>query len=574
MSGDPSQVLHSRISNMLWRSYWLGLAALVAGITVYVVCVLTYTQMRWRSWLRDVPGPARSSWFMGNLRSFLNRNTTPICREWSQTYGGVVRFWGMFGEPRLMITDPVAMDYVLRKRERAFPKLRLAKRLIGSVMGEGLLVAEGDVHRRQKRAILPGFQPRAIKRLAPVFSEHALNMANYIRMSMGDKEEVMLDVFALLNAATMDALGHGALGVQFGALAALQADPHGSVHASHPIISALESALQIVMNPTLLTVSIDIAAQFFPILEHIPMGLASQKFRHRTRVLFDAASQIVDDAKERIKTESEDSTPDILATLLRANENAQRAPSEKNSVLNRNVLTDAELQAQVSTFIFAGHETTAAQLAWLMLFLAQDPLRQDKLRNAIYDKRKSLGLTLQPHAEPTKEMHRSLSADELDDIPYLEWCLRESLRVLCPVHTTSRLATQTEFIPVSDGRRIQVHRGMTVMMPLTSITTSESYCGAEPDSFIPERWEQPLKGPALYPAHNGLAFLFGPRACIGSAFSFLEMKAFVASILPAFHIEWDGREIVPKLWVVARPFDVQHQVDSCVLKIRRISGVE
>ena len=80
-----------------------------------------------------------------------------------------------------------------------------------------------------------------------------------------------------------------------------------------------------------------------------------------------------------------------------------------------------------------------------------------------------------------------------------------------------------------------------------------------------------MPGRSVIPAHHGLSFLMGPRACIGSSFAILEMKVFIASILPSFQFEWDGRPIVPKMWPVARPLDVQRGVDACVLQIRRIS---
>ena len=81
--------LHSY--DMLWHICWLALAAPATVIKVYVVCALTYTQIRWHQWLRDVPGPARETWLMGNLRTFMYRDIGAVCRAWTQTFGGAVR---------------------------------------------------------------------------------------------------------------------------------------------------------------------------------------------------------------------------------------------------------------------------------------------------------------------------------------------------------------------------------------------------------------------------------------------------------------------------------------------------
>lgn len=555
--------LHSY--DMLWHICWLALAAPATVITVYVVCALTYTQIRWHQWLRDVPGPARETWLMGNLRTFMYRDIGAVCRAWTQTFGGAVRFWGTFGEPRLMLMDPVAFDYVFRKRAYAFPKMRISQRLIASFMGNGLIVSEGMDHRRQRRAIQPGFQARNIKRLAPVFQEHVYDAMDYLDTCLQRSETALVDMYATMSAATLDALGDGALGVKFRTLASLRSDPNGAVCEAHPLTAALERAQFIASHPGWFTVMVDILSMYFPALEHIPVGLSSRAFRRATRVLFDLAGKVVDDAKARIK--AGEPSPDILSALLRANANAERDAEEKRSILDRNVLTDAELHAQVSTFIFAGHETTSTQLAWLFLFLAQDQTRQQTLRRAIVGKRASLGLA--PQAGSTGD--RALSEEELDDIPYLDWCIRECLRLQSAVHTTSRVATETEWIPLSNRKHVQVHPGMVLLFPLSAFMTSEAYWGPEPDAFRPERWSEPLPGRSVIPAHHGLSFLMGPRACIGSSFAILEMKVFIASILPSFQFEWDGRPIVPKMWPVARPLDVQRGVDACVLQIRRIS---
>ena len=166
---------------------------------------------------------------MGNLRTFMYRDIGAVCRAWTQTFGGAVRFWGTFGEPRLMLMDPVAFDYVFRKRAYAFPKMRISQRLIASFMGNGLIVSEGMDHRRQRRAIQPGFQARNIKRLAPVFQEHVYDAMDYLDTCLQRSETALVDMYATMSAATLDALGDGALGVKFGTLASLRSDPNGAV---------------------------------------------------------------------------------------------------------------------------------------------------------------------------------------------------------------------------------------------------------------------------------------------------------------------------------------------------------
>lgn len=425
-------------------------------------------------------------------------------------------------EPRLLLTDPVGIDYVLRKRVYAFPKPRLLQRVIGGIMGEGLLVAEGEAHKRQKRAIQPGFSPRAIRRLMPVFQRHSRLLHDYYE-SLTTNESTMVDVYALFGAAAMDVVGEAALGVDLGILASVRANPDGAAYAAHPLTASLDRALKMASKPSHFTMLLDMATMYFPILEWIPLGISAPTFRKEARVIVDVAGDIVKNAKARIEEENNiDECPDILASLLRANKNTARTANEKSTLLARNTLTDAELTAQVSTFIFAGHETTATQLSWLFLLLAQNPEKQSILRAAIRSKRTEVGL--QPKRSPNEVGSEELGQDDLEAITYLDWCIRESLRMHTAIHSTSRVATEPEWIPLSTGRHVQVDKGMIVLIPMLSISTSADLWGAEPEQFRPERWSESMCGPKKYPAYYSWSFLMGPRACIGSAFGMLRFN--------------------------------------------------
>ena len=48
-----------------------------------------------------------------------------------------------------------------------------------------------------------------------------------------------------------------------------------------------------------------------------------------------------------------------------------------------------------------------------------------------------------------------------------------------------------------------------------------------------------------------------------------EIMSFVSIILNSLSLTCDGRRIVPKRWIVSRPYDPDRRVDACVLQIRR-----
>lgn len=83
-------------------------------------------------------------------------------------------------------------------------------------------------------------------------------------------------------------------------------------------------------------------------------------------------------------------------------------------------------------FLVAGHETTSTSTTWCLYALAQAPDVQQKLREEL----QSI-----PTENPTM--------DELNELPYLEAVVRETLRVHAPVVSTARIAAKDDVIPLN-----------------------------------------------------------------------------------------------------------------------------
>ena len=449
--------------------------------------------------------------------------------------------------------------------------------MLGSIMGEGMLVAEGEVHRRQKRAIQPGFSLRSIRKLTPVFHRHSHALCSYLERLAG-KEHALVDVYKVMGCTALDAIGSAAFHIEFDTLAKVESEENGQIHSMHPLPAAFERTLSIATANTMARNLFDALTMIFPWLECLPIGIESFEFRQVAQVLFRVASQLVDEAKASVlgpdcglyRAQPEYDRPDLLASLLRANANHGLPESEKHSVLDKAALTDNELTAQLSTFIFAGHETTATQTTWLLHMLAQHPEIQSRLRAEIRAARKKNALCEQSECDAQDE-GRDLTMDELDELPYLDACIRESLRLHGAIHTTSRTAAERDVVPCADGRRILVEKDTVIMIPLAAISQDPEWWGDDAHLFRPERWFEPMMGKTLFPGFGGVSFLLGPRGCIGRQFATVEMKAFTSILVNRLHFESDGRRTVVKRWIVSRPYDVRTHQDACILRVRRAS---
>ncbi|KAJ2916319.1 hypothetical protein MD484_g4089, partial [Candolleomyces efflorescens] len=127
----------------------LGSTAVYLGYQVY--------RQKTRFSLANVPGPKPDSFILGNLCEIFQSQAGVPDFKYQKLYGDVVRVHGIFGEHRLMISDPKALQYIIHTSGYAFPKWPERTEISRVLMGRGLLWADGDIHKRQRKVMLPGF---------------------------------------------------------------------------------------------------------------------------------------------------------------------------------------------------------------------------------------------------------------------------------------------------------------------------------------------------------------------------------------------------------------------------------
>jgi cytochrome P450 len=180
-------------------------------------------------------------------------------------------------------------------------------------------------------------------------------------------------------------------------------------------------------------------------------------------------------------------------------------------------MSDDEILDQLSTFLFAGSDSTALAISWCLHLLSLHPDIQARLRQELLSF--SL-LTPVSRAEspcscdssdsadgnpyPTPPASRSSStssysfqahADAIDALPFLDSVVRETLRLCPPVHGTIRVATATDNIPVSSpvtmrdgsivkpGECITIGKGSYIHIPIEGLNMSEDVWGEDAKTF-------------------------------------------------------------------------------------------
>lgn len=68
----------------------------------------------------------------------------------------------MWGTPRLLPTNPKTLGEVLVQKNYDFVKPPRFRESLGRLLGVGILLAEGDEHKRQRKALMPAFAFRYV----------------------------------------------------------------------------------------------------------------------------------------------------------------------------------------------------------------------------------------------------------------------------------------------------------------------------------------------------------------------------------------------------------------------------
>lgn len=134
-------------------------------------------------------------------------------------------------------------------------------------------------------------------------------------------------------------------------------------------------------------------------------------------------------------------------------------------------MSDSDLLDQLSSFIFAGTDTTTCAITFAIHHLVSDLDLQARVREEI----------------TSQEFH-----DGWDSMPLLHAVVMESLRLNPPIHSTIRQAMADDEIPLSepvtlrDGRTVDsvhIRKGSSIHIPIEGLNMCEEIWGDDAHEF-------------------------------------------------------------------------------------------
>ncbi|KAI8976724.1 cytochrome P450 [Trametes punicea] len=154
-----------------------ALALPVALLLYFLWTFLLLLVRQARSPLRHMPGPPSTSFFMGNLKELHDQENTGLVARWASSYGAAFVYHGFMSGRRLMLLDPVAVNYVM-SRGYEYPKPDFVRDSLASMAAgyEGLLTTDGEMHRKQRKILNQAFSAGQVKSFTPIFWEKAVRL--------------------------------------------------------------------------------------------------------------------------------------------------------------------------------------------------------------------------------------------------------------------------------------------------------------------------------------------------------------------------------------------------------------
>jgi len=379
-------------------------------------------------------------------------------------------------------------------------------------LGTGLLIAGGAKWRTRRRLLTPSFHFKILQEFLITMNEQAVVMNDCLKKNVGKGS---FDMFPYITHCALDIICLTAMGK------GVNAQEDGETEYVEAVYKASELVHVRQFRPWL-----------WPhfIYDNIPAGkewkrclgilhgftnsvIAERMEEHKRTKLIEAETSVDDDDIGTRKRYA------FLDTLLeQADENA---------------LSLEDIREEVDTFMFEGHDTTAAGIAWSTHLLGEYPEIQAKVHEEL--------------DEIFGDSDRDIEFEDLPNLKYLECVIKEAQRMFPSVPMIGReLEEDTEL------GGFNCPKGAQVAIMITELHANPDIF-PEPEKFNPDRFL--LENAAGRHPYSYVPFSAGPRNCIGQKFAMMEEKVMIASTLRKYNIESTQRtdELEPCSELILRP---------------------
>ncbi|KAM9329052.1 cytochrome P450 4V2 [Gastrophryne carolinensis] len=357
-------------------------------------------------------------------------------------------------------------------------------------LGLGLLTSTGEKWRIRRKMITPTFHFAILSEFLEVMNEQSVILVDKLQTRVGKGP---FNCFMDVTLCALDIICETAMGTKIQAQSNSDSEYIKAIYEMSDIIHRRQKA------PWL-----------WP--DFVYSRLAAGKNHDRNlKILHSFTDKTILERAQELKNDE-------------ANSDTSKKPKKRRAFLDMllkatddagNSLSYREIREEVDTFMFEGHDTTAAALNWSLFLLGSHPEIQAKVHKELDE---TFGQSDQP-----------VTMDDLKKLRYLEAVVKEALRIYPSVPFFGRTTTEECTI-----RGYVIPKGINVVVVTYALHRDPEFF-PEPEEFRPERFlaENSVgRNPYAY-----IPFSAGLRNCIGQKFALMEEKVVLAYILRNFTVK-------------------------------------
>ncbi len=277
-----------------------------------------------------------------------------------------------------MITSPPDIERVLVTDDAKYQKPKFQDDAIGDLLGEGLLMSEGETWRKQRELAQPSFLMSRLSGLSDLMVDYTEEML--ADWEEGDVINVHLEMARLTVKIIVEAMFGATIDDERVRTVQENLEPLGSRFEPNPFRFAIPD--------------------WAPTREN-------REYRKALSTIEEVVWDLIDE-REGAQYGGEEEPMDLLSVLLRARDRGEQ--------------TDENLRDEMVTMLLAGHDTTALTLTYTWYLLSQHP----RVESRVHDELDALLRGERPTFADVRAME------------YTEAVLNEAMRLYPPVYTIFR----------------------------------------------------------------------------------------------------------------------------------------
>lgn len=387
--------------------------------------------------------------------------------SYAKKYGDIFTMITVAGKT-VFVSSPQALQEILTKDNNEYETP--GNKVIQSITGEySILALEGDRHRRERKLLMPPFHGDRMRSYGELICNITKEAANNLT------EGKTFIARKLMQEITMQVILQTVFGLY-----------------DSPRLSQIRSILAYWLELTASPLRANLL--FFPWLQKdlgpwSPWGKYQRQQQKLNELLYTEITTR--------RSQLDPNRTDVLTLMLLARDEEGQG------------MTDQEIQDELMTLLFAGHETTATAIAWAVYWVHKQPQVYQKLMEELQ--------TLETDADPMTIFR----------LPYLTAVCQETLRIYPVVLLT--LLRRTKQPVELQGYHLDTG---TIIVGSIYLTHQREDVYPEPKKFKPERFLERQFSPYQY-----LPFGGGSRRCLGMALANFEMRLVLATLLSNFEME-------------------------------------